>query len=121
MSRNLLRGMVDILVMLKDEAKSFNDLRKLRLSPNTILARIREAQEQGLVQQKLHPRKGRKPRIKYELTQEGRNALKEYSLVIDDYIELRKEFDDLEKKAREKEKEMKYLLLHHNKKPPKSR
>ena len=110
--RNMLRGMLDVLMALKDEAKSFNDLRTLRLSPNTILARIREAQEQGLVHQKLHPRTGRKPRIRYELTKQGRDMLKQYSLIIDDYVKLKQEFDELEKRAQEKEKDMRYLLLH---------
>jgi len=110
----MLKGMIEILVYLKDEARSFNDLRNLHLSPSTILARLREAQAQGLVEQTLCLSKGRKTRakIKYDLTSEGKAMLKSYESIIDRYIELRKELDELESKLREKEKEMKYLLLH---------
>ena len=115
MKRNLLKGMIDILIYLRDEAKSFNDLKKLNLSPNTILARLREAQEKGLVKQRLCPCKGKKARIKYDLTGEGKLMLKNYESIIDRYLELSKELDELERKLRDKEKEMKYLLLNSKK------
>jgi DNA-binding HxlR family transcriptional regulator len=106
--------MIEILVDLKDGAKSFNDLRRLHFSPSTILARLREAQAQGLVNQSLCSCKGKKTRarIKYDLTNEGKVMLKSYESIIDRYIELRKELDELESTLREKEKQMKYLLLH---------
>lgn len=112
MAKGILKGMIEIPMDLRDGAKSFNDLRRLKLSPNTILARLREAQEQGLVKQKLYPCKGKKAKIKYDLTDEGKLMLTSYESIIDRYIELRKELDELENKLREKEKEMKYLLLH---------
>jgi len=111
MRKNLLKGMLDILICLRDDARSFNDLKRLNLSPNTILARLREAQEKGFVRQRLYPRKGKKAKIKYDLTDEGELMLKDYESIIDRYLELSRELAELEKKLREKEREKKYLLL----------
>lgn len=112
--RSILKGMIEILMCLKNESKSFNDLRRLHFSPSTILARLREAQAQGLIKQTLCSSKEKKTRakIKYDLTEEGKLMLKSYEAVIDKYFELRKELDGLESKLKEKEKQMKYLLLH---------
>lgn len=67
-------------------------------------------QEKGLVDQKLFPRKGRKPRIKYVLTREGEEVLEMYESIRERYTELRAELQNLQEEVRKKEKEMKYLL-----------
>lgn len=104
------KGLLDVLMMLETGEKSFTELKTLDLSPNTVLSRLREAQKKGLVDQKLFPRKGRKPRIKYVLTEEGEKVLKMYESIRERYTELRAELQNLQEEARKKEKEMKYLL-----------
>jgi len=104
------KGLLDVLMMLETGEKSFTELKTLDLSPNTILSRLREAQMKGLVEQKLFPRKGRKPRIKYVLTKEGKEVLKMYESIRERYTELRAELQNLQEEVRKKEKEMKYLL-----------
>lgn len=104
------KGLLDVLMMLETGEKSFTELKTLDLSPNTVLSRLREAQKKGLVDQKLFPRKGRKPRIKYILTEEGEKVLKMYESIRERYTELRAELQNLQEEARKKEKEMKYLL-----------
>ena len=104
------KGLLDVLMMLEAGEKSFSDLKALGLSPNTVLLRIREAQERGLVDQRLFPRKGRKPRIKYVLTKEGEEVLKMYESIRERYTELRTELQSLQEEARKKQKEMRYLL-----------
>jgi len=104
------KGLLDVLMMLEEGEKSFTELKALDLSPNTVLARLREAQERGLVNQKLFPRKGRKPKIKYVLTREGKEVLKMYESIRERYTELKAELQNLQEEVRKKEKEMKYLL-----------
>lgn len=104
------KGLLDVLMMLETGEKSFTELKTLDLSPNTVLSRLREAQKKGFVDQKLFPRKGRKPRIKYVLTEEGEKVLKMYESIRERYTELRAELQNLQEEARKKEKEMKYLL-----------
>lgn len=104
------KGLLDVLMMLETGEKSFTELKTLDLSPNTVLSRLREAQKKGLVDQKLFPRKGRKPSIKYVLTDEGEKVLKMYESIRERYTELRAELQNLQEEARKKEKEMKYLL-----------
>ncbi len=48
------KGSIDILLQLEESPKSFNELEEaLKLSPNTILSRLREAQKLGLVKEDL--------------------------------------------------------------------
>jgi len=109
-SKSAPKGLLDMLMMLEEGAKSFTELKALDLSPNTVLARLREAQKRGLVDQKLFPRKGKKPRIKYVLTKEGEYVLKMYESIRERYTELKAELQSLQEEVRKKEKEMKYLL-----------
>jgi len=104
------KGLFDVLLALEKGEKSFTELKKIGLSPNTLLARLREAQEKGLIVQKLVPIKGKRPRIKYELTKEGKETLKMYESVRERYLELKMELQRLQQEVRKKEKEMKYLL-----------
>jgi len=104
------KGLLDVLMMLENGEKAFAELKALDLSPNTVLSRLREAQKRGLVDQKLFPRRGRKPRIKYVLTKEGEDALRMYEAIRERYTELRAELQNLQEEVRKKEKQMKYLL-----------
>jgi len=105
------KGLLDVLMALEENEKSFTELRSLGLSPNTLLARLREAQAKGLVLQELVPVKGKRPRIKYKLTREGKDTLKMYASVREKYTELKMELQQLQEEVRKKEKELKYLLL----------
>ncbi len=104
------KGLLDVLMMLETGEESFTELKTLDLSPNTVLSRLREAQKKGFVDQKLFPRKGRKPRIKYVLTEEGEKVLKMYESIRERYTVLRAGLQNLQEEARKKEKEMKYIL-----------
>lgn len=99
-----------ILLSLKEAAKSFNDLKSLDMSPNTILSHLRETQTKGWVNAKLAKREDKKPRILYNLTSEGETLLKTYGLVISQYADLRREHEEMQKKVKENEKKIKYLL-----------
>jgi len=105
------KGLLDVLMALEKNEKSFTELKPLGLSPNTLLARLREAQEKGLIIQELVPVKGKRPRIKYKLTREGEDTLKMYASVREKYTELKMELQQLQEEVRKKEKELKYLLL----------
>jgi DNA-binding HxlR family transcriptional regulator len=105
------KGLLDVLMALEKNEKSFTELKSLDLSPNTLLARLREAQEKGLIVQELAPVKGKRPRIKYKLTKEGRDTLQKYASVREKYTELKMELQQLQEEVRKKEKELKYLLL----------
>lgn len=105
------KGLLDVLMALEKNEKSFTELKSLDLSPNTLLARLREAQEKGLVMQELVPVGDKRPRIKYKLTNDGKDTLKMYSSVREKYTELKMELQQLQEEVRKKEKELKYLLL----------
>ena len=104
------KGAFDILFELGKKERSFNELEKmLNLSPNTVLARIREAQDLGLVEEKLFGGNGRS-KIKYVLTKRGRDVLEAANSFKKDYLRLREKIDELEEERKEKEREIKELL-----------
>ncbi len=107
------KGLLDVLMALEENEKSFTELKSLNLSPNTLLSRLREAQTKGLVVQELVPVKGKRARIKYKLTEDGKDTLKMYASVREKYVELKMELQQLQEEVRKKEKELKYLLLFH--------
>jgi len=109
-SKTAPKGLLDVLMMLETEEKSFTELKALDISPNTVLSRLREAQKKGLVEQKLFPVKGKKPRIKYVLTKQGKEVLTMFESIREKYVDLRTELQSLQEEVRKKEKEMKYLL-----------
>ena len=114
-SRTAPKGLLDLLVMLEDGPKTFSQLKVLNLSPSTILSRLREAQEMGLVDQKLYPKKGKRSEIRYLLSKDGVEMLKMYGSIRDRYTQLRMELQSLQEEIRTKEKEMKFLLSTANK------
>lgn len=109
-SKTAPKGLLDVLMMLDTGEKSFMELKALDISPNTVLSRLREAQKKELVEQKLFPRKGKKPRIKYVLTKQGKEVLTMFESIREKYVDLRTELQSLQEEVRKKEKEMKYLL-----------
>ena len=109
-SRIASKGLLDILMALEGGEKSFTELKALKFSPNTILLRLREAQKMDLVDQRLFEIEGRRPRIKYALTKEGKEMLQIYQSIRGRYKELNAELQSLKKEVKKKEKEMKYLL-----------
>lgn len=104
------KAFVDILLMLEGDAKSFSELKALGFSPNTILLRLRNAQKQGLIKEELFSQGGKKSRIKYTLTNEGRDVLENLLPIKSKYLDMKKEIDDLETEIRTKEQNIKYLL-----------
>lgn len=106
-----LKGFIDILIMLRDGKKSFNELKSLPFSPSTILTRLREGQKRGWIREDLSTDTDRRSKIAYGLTEAGKDALSVFDPVIDKYLELRKELEKLEEEARKREKDMKYLLI----------
>ena len=109
----VVRGLFEVLLILRDGRRTFLELKRIaHMSPSTVLKRLRESQENGWVKQDLTAEKARRPKIKYSLTAEGRDLLDDYKSIIDKYVELKTELDELEKALRDKEKQIKYLLLH---------
>lgn len=109
-SKIMSKGLLDMLIILEDGEKSFTELKGMKMSPNTVLSRLREAQRMGLVDQKLFKIKGRRSRIKYALTKEGEETLQMYHSIRERYKQLNVELQSLKEEVKKKEKEMKYLL-----------
>jgi len=105
------KGSIDLLFELENMPKSFNELEEtLRFSPNTILSRLREAQRLGLIKEELFREKSGRARIKYKLTDKGKNLLKELKKIKNKYLELVKEISTIEKAKKKKEAELEELI-----------
>ena len=105
------KGSLDILYKLKESPKSFNELEEsIGMSPNTILARLREAQKFGMVEEKLIREKEGRSKIKYALTKKGYDVSDNFRNIANKYMHLREEIQELEGEKRSKEKEMKEIL-----------
>ena len=106
------KGLLDVLLTLNECPRTFTELKEvIRMSPTTILHRLRESQVRGWVNQGLSPVKGRKPRIDYVLTEDGLHLLKQCSMIVSRYVELREELIGLETAMAETEGKVKHLLL----------
>lgn len=106
------KGLLDVLLTLNGGRKTFAELKEvIRMSPTTILRRLRELQDRGWVDQGLSPVRGRKPRIDYVLTEDGLRLLKHCSSIVDRYVQLREELVGLERAASKTEDKVKHLLL----------
>lgn len=106
------KGMLDLLMTLKGGEMSFIELKTLKMSPNTILARLREAQRLNAVRGVLIERGNKKSLLKYSLTKKGRELLAAHDPIKADYLRLGKEIDKLEKDAEKKKQKIKLLLSH---------
>ncbi|KXA90499.1 hypothetical protein AKJ57_04090 [candidate division MSBL1 archaeon SCGC-AAA259A05] len=104
------KGSLKILMELSQEPKSFKHLQDtLSHSPNTILERLREAQDLGLVEETVEGR-GRERRIKYICTNTGLGVLNQ-STSLQKYKDLEEEVRKLKEKMKEKEKQMEDIRL----------
>lgn len=107
----LKEGTIDILLMLDKKPRSFNELKKIKHSPNTILRRLREAQKGNLVKSQLFStNRGKKPIIRYVLTPKGKELLTHFIPVKRDYLEITKTIKELGEKIKKQKKELKLLL-----------
>jgi len=105
------KGAIDILIELKDGHKTFTNLKELRLSPNTIVRRLREMQEAGLVEPILTSSgKARRMRIEYRLTKEGEQAIKNMEKVLMEYKKLKKRLDQVSREQEKILRKMRSLL-----------
>jgi len=116
----LNKGSLDIIYILANGPKSFDELKRLlKLSPNTILSRVREAQTLGIIEQKLlEETKGKsidemkgRSKIKYVLTKRGEKILEVSEGVKNRYLDLKKEIHGLQMNIRKKDSEIKSLLF----------
>lgn len=100
------KGAVDLMFEVSEGPKTFNELVYLiRLGPNTVLSRLREAQTLGLVEEKLTRKEKGRSSISYKITEAGKRKMKDLEIIKKDYIKLREELKKM--KAEEKEKERK--------------
>ena len=105
------KGTIDILIELKDGQKTFTNLKELKLSPNTIVKRLREMQKAGLVEPVLTSSgKTRRMRIEYKLTKEGERAIKNMEKVLMEYKRLKKKLDQMSKEQEKILRKMRSLF-----------
>ena len=99
-----------ILILLSDKDLSFNELKAaIKASPNTVLARLREAMRIGIVEEKL-VKTGKRALIKYTLTAEGKKLVSDLKDFKGHFITINKELDEIKEKERKKETEINELL-----------
>lgn len=104
------KGAADLMFEVSESPKTFNELVDLiRLGPNTVLSRLREAQHLGLVEEKLTRKEKGRSSISYVITPIGKKAIEPMGSIRINYIKLKKELNEL--KEREKEKEAKITQL----------
>ena len=104
------KGAADLMFEISEGPKTFNELVDLiRLGPNTVLSRLREAQSLGLVEERLERKESGRPSISYAITHAGKKAIEPLISIRINYIKLKKELNEL--KEREKEKEAKITQL----------
>lgn len=104
------KGLLDILLLMDEKERSFVELRRLDLSPNTVLKRLRQAQDQGLVSSHISTNTGKRPRIRYGLTKMGGRVTALCKSHRTKYLHLRSEIEKTKKQLRRQEKEMQSLV-----------
>jgi DNA-binding HxlR family transcriptional regulator len=104
------RGALDVLFRLAERPLGFNELKaSIHISPNTLLARIKEATKFGLVEETL-VRTEKRSLIKYKLTREGRKTIDGLGNIKKKYLEIKAELDKIKSSENEKEKELEEVL-----------
>lgn len=104
------RSSAMILILLSEKDLSFNELKNsIKASPNTVLARLREAMQIGIVEEKL-VKTGKRALIKYTLTKEGGDFVKNLKDFKGHFITVNKELDEIKEKEKKKEIEINELL-----------
>lgn len=111
----LERGGLDLLFLLSNSPLGFNELKgKIRISPNTLLIRIKNATKLGLVAETL-VKTNRRSLIKYTLTKDGQKELNSLKNIKRKYEKLKELLNEQEEKKRDTETEIKELLSSINK------
>jgi len=101
------RGSIEVLLELDKGTQSFNQLKSLNLSPNTVLNRLREAQRLGLVKPLLLSSEKR-IRIRYGLSEDGRNLVSKFHVAASRYLKLQRQISKL---SEEKKRAFKRIAL----------
>lgn len=105
------KGSLDILFQLDKAPKSFNELEEvLRLSPNTLASRLKEARKLALIKEELTREDGR-AKIKYVLTEKGKKVVKKFESIRKEYEKIQKEIASLEEQLKERENLLRKLLM----------
>ncbi|RLI77961.1 hypothetical protein DRP04_10645 [Archaeoglobales archaeon] len=102
------KGSIEILCELESGEKGFTELKNLDISPSTLSARLKEAMDLGLVDQKLC--REERAKIKYYLTEKGREVMKMVESIKKDYFRLKEEAKRLEEEAKKKRQEIEEIL-----------
>jgi len=102
------KGSIEILCELENGERGFNELKNLDISPSTLSSRLKEAMNLGLVDQKLC--REERAKIKYYLTEKGREIIESVGSIKKDYFKLKEEVRKLEEELRKKKEKMKKLL-----------
>lgn len=104
------RGGALLIIRLSEKDMSFNELKAaMKLSPNTILSRLRESTRIGLAEERLI-KTGKRALIRYTLTKEGRTFFSELKDFKKHFIIVSDELDEIKNKEKEKETQMNELL-----------
>jgi len=107
----LKEGTFDLMLRLSEEPKSFIELKGGRISPNTVLSRLRMLQKLQLVETKLvEVNKDKRARIKYTLTGNGKKVMKRYLPIKSNYLQIRAAMSNLENQIYEQKDAIKLLL-----------
>ena len=99
-----------VLILLSDKDLSFNELKAaIKASPNTVLARLREAMQIGIAEEKL-VRTGRRALIKYTLTREGREFVNNLNDFKKHFTAVNEELNKIKEEEQKKETEIAEIL-----------
>ncbi len=101
------KGSIEILCELEEGGKSFNEF-ELDISPNTLSSRLKEALDLGLIEQRIC--REDRTRVKYYLTDIGKELLKAIKPIKDNYFKLKEDIKRLEEEIRGKKKELEELI-----------
>ncbi len=101
------KGSIEILCELEEGGKSFNEF-ELDISPNTLSSRLKEALDLGLIEQRIC--REDRTRVKYYLTDMGKELLKAIKSIKDNYFKLKEDIKRLEEEIRRKKKELRELI-----------
>ena len=101
------KGSIEVLCELEEGGKSFNEFR-LDISPNTLSSRLKEALDLGLIEQRIC--REERTKVKYYLTDKGKELLKAIKSIKDNYFRLKEDVKRLEEEIKRKKKELEKLV-----------
>jgi len=104
-------GAIEILCELSNGERSFGELKELGIASGTLSKRLKEAIELGLIRQEIRREKDSlKPKVVYQLTEEGRKFIKSIEHVKEEYLRIKREIERLRGEIKEKEKNLRKLF-----------